>query len=72
MTSPRTDTTKHRAEEGLLTVAELCTVLSISRNTFQRWRTLRIGPAAIRLPNGSLRFRRAEVQDWLLALEEAA
>jgi predicted DNA-binding transcriptional regulator AlpA len=55
-----------------MTVPELCAELSISRNTFQRWRTLRIGPSAIRLPNGSLRFRRAEVQDWLLALEEAA
>jgi predicted DNA-binding transcriptional regulator AlpA len=68
----RTEPSNHLSGEDLLTVPELCAELNISRNTFQRWRTLRIGPSAIRLPNGSLRFRRAEVQDWLLALEEAA
>lgn len=72
MNPSRTEPTNQLAGEDLLTVPELCAELNISRNTFQRWRTLRIGPAAIRLPNGSLRFRRAEVQDWLLGLEEAA
>lgn len=72
MTATTASTTHLAYGEDLLTAAELCAALSISRNTLQKWRTLRIGPSAIRLPNGSLRFRRAELQDWLLALEEAA
>jgi predicted DNA-binding transcriptional regulator AlpA len=51
--------------EDLLTVTEVLTVLRVPRATFYRWRQLRIGPTAIKLPNGQLRVRRADLTDWV-------
>lgn len=55
-----------------LTVAEVCAELGISRSTFYDWRAKRRAPRCIRLPNGDLRIRRAELERWLDAHEEAA
>ncbi|MFI9600910.1 helix-turn-helix transcriptional regulator [Streptomyces sp. NPDC052043] len=46
--------------------------LGVPRATFYRWRQLRKGPKAIKLPNGSARIRRSELERWIEALEEAA
>ncbi|MDN3351795.1 helix-turn-helix domain-containing protein [Actinomadura sp. DC4] len=52
--------------EDLLTVSEVLAELrDVSRRTFYRWRELGIVPACIRLPNGSLRVRRADLRAWL-------
>jgi predicted DNA-binding transcriptional regulator AlpA len=60
-----------RAE--LLTVREVLEELGgISRRTFYRWRELRIAPRCIRLPNGELRVRRDELNDWLEQRAEGA
>lgn len=50
-----------------LTVAEL----KVSRSTFYDWRAKRLSPMCIRLPNGALRIRRADLDAWLAAKEVA-
>ena len=48
-----------------LTLAEVCAELKISRSTFYDWRAKGRAPACIRLPNGDLRIRRSDLDDWL-------
>lgn len=55
-----------------LTVTEVCTELGVSRSTFYEWRKKGKGPRCIKLPNGEIRVRRAELERWLDAHEEAA
>jgi hypothetical protein len=44
-----------------LTTSEICELLSVSRNTYAKWRQRGVAPKAVRLPNGELRTR----LDWL-------
>lgn len=55
-----------------LTVADFCAELGISRSTFDDWRAKKRGPKCIRLPNGSLRIKRADFNNWLETLEAVA
>ena len=55
-----------------LTIAEVCADLDISRRTFYEWRAKGRAPKCIRLPNGALRIRRAEYQQWLAEREDVA
>lgn len=55
-----------------LTVREFCTELGISRSTFYEWRAKGRAPRCIKLPNGEIRIRRADVERWLDSLEEVA
>lgn len=55
-----------------LTLAQVCAELGISRSTFYEWRAKGRAPRCITLPNGSLRIRRAELDHWLNAREDAA
>lgn len=55
-----------------LTLAEVCVELHISRSTFYEWRAKGRAPRCIKLPNGDLRIRRAELERWLDSCEEAA
>jgi excisionase family DNA binding protein len=48
-----------------LTIAELCAELKISRSTFYDWRAKGRAPRCLRLPNGDLRIRRADLDTWL-------
>jgi excisionase family DNA binding protein len=48
-----------------LTVSELCAELGISKSTFYDWRAARKAPRCIKLPNGGLRVRRADLESWL-------
>lgn len=59
-----------RAADQTLTVAEFCAELGIARSTFNDWRAKGTGPRCIKIPNGELRIRRAEVDRWLNAREE--
>jgi predicted DNA-binding transcriptional regulator AlpA len=61
-----------RRGDELLTVDQLIAEMGVARRTFYRWRELRRGPAAIRLPNGELRFWRSDYQRWLTTLEDKA
>ncbi|MGE9697823.1 helix-turn-helix transcriptional regulator [Streptomyces sp. CH6] len=48
-----------------LTVDDVCDELGIARSTFYDWRQKGRGPRCIRLPNGSLRIRRSDFENWL-------
>lgn len=66
---------KHRtpvAGTEQLTVEQLCAELQVARSTFYQWRQLGRGPRCVRLPNGAIRVRRADLDAWLAALVDAA
>ena len=48
-----------------LTVGDICAELRISKSTFYDWRAARKAPCCIKLPNGGLRVRRADLERWL-------
>jgi excisionase family DNA binding protein len=56
----------------MLTLAEVCEELAISRSTFYDWRAKHRAPRCIKLPNGDLRVRRSDLEDWLYDREDAA
>jgi len=55
-----------------LTVPEVCAELNIARSTFYDWRTARKAPRCIKLPNGSIRIRREDLDQWIKSHEDAA
>ena len=55
-----------------LTIAEVCIELHVSRSTFYDWRAKGRAPRCIKLPNGEIRIRRAELDRWLNSCEESA
>jgi len=55
-----------------LTVDEVCADLGVARSTFYDWRAKRKGPPCFRLPNGDLRIRRSDYEDWLASLDVRA
>ncbi|MEU3698481.1 helix-turn-helix domain-containing protein [Streptomyces griseoviridis] len=55
--------------EQKLTVDEVCAELRIARSTFYDWRQKGRGPRCIRLPNGALRVRRTDLENWLTDCE---
>lgn len=61
-----------KSERKHLTVADVCDELGISRSTFYDWRAAKKAPNCIRLPNGSLRVRRTDLERWLTNREELA
>ncbi|MGP4004005.1 helix-turn-helix transcriptional regulator [Streptomyces sp. 8N706] len=56
----------------MLTVAEICKELRITRSTFYDWRSKGRAPRCIKLPNGDLRIRRSTYEHWLDYREEGA
>ncbi|MEU1570417.1 helix-turn-helix domain-containing protein [Streptomyces collinus] len=56
----------------MLTLAEVCEELGVSRSTFYDWRAKRRAPRCIKLPNGDLRIRRSDLDHWLDDREDAA
>lgn len=66
--------TEQRTASGAeqLTVEQLCAELQVARSTFYQWRQLGRGPRCVRLPNGAIRVRRADLDTWLLALADVA
>ena len=53
-----------------LTIADVCTELGIARSTFYDWRAAKKAPRCIKLPNGNIRVRRADLERWLKSLED--
>jgi excisionase family DNA binding protein len=51
---------------GLLTAREVGEVLGVSAETILRWTRARKLPA-IRLPSGAIRYREADIDEWLAA-----
>lgn len=62
-----------KVSDVLLTVTDVLEILGVTRNTFDKWRRSGKGPVAYRLPNGSLRFRKSDVEAWFenLLIEDA-
>jgi predicted DNA-binding transcriptional regulator AlpA len=58
--------------EPKLTVDEVIAELRISRSTFYYWRQIGKAPRCLRLPNGEIRVRRIDLDEWFDGLEEAA
>jgi DNA-binding transcriptional MerR regulator len=56
----------------LLTQRQAAAYLNVSIRTLQRWRREGIGPPSIRLPNGYLRYRLADLYRWLRDQESQA
>ncbi|MGB8383445.1 MAG: helix-turn-helix domain-containing protein [Dermatophilaceae bacterium] len=55
-----------------MTVAELCHELGVARSTFYDWRAKGAAPRCLKLPNGELRIRRADLDAWLSSLGDGA
>ncbi|HWC83584.1 MAG TPA: helix-turn-helix domain-containing protein [Pseudonocardiaceae bacterium] len=60
------------AARTLLTIAEVCATLMISRSTFYDWRVKGKAPRCIKLPNGDIRVNRSDFDRWIESLEDAA
>ena len=56
----------------LLTVASVLEELDVPRSTFYKWRRLGVAPRCIKLPNGEVRIRRADLESWLASREDSA
>ena len=55
-----------------LTIAELCDELGVARSTFYDWRAKGAAPRCMKLPNGEIRIRRTDLDQWLTTLEGVA
>jgi predicted DNA-binding transcriptional regulator AlpA len=44
--------------------------LDIARSTFCDWRAKRKAPRCIKLPNGDLRIRRVDFEEWLASITD--
>jgi predicted DNA-binding transcriptional regulator AlpA len=53
-----------KSPNPLLSEAEVLAMLGITRRTLRTWRKLR-GFPYIRISNKSLRYRRADIENWL-------
>ena len=51
-----------------MTIEEVCTDLGIARSTFYDWRAKHKAPPCLKLPNGDLRIRRTDYEEWLATL----
>lgn len=66
----RTARTQSHAPRAYLTLAEVLAELDIPKSTFFRWKATGQAPRTIKLPNGSLRIRRRDLDTWLADREE--
>ena len=55
---------------AMLTLAQVCDELQVSRSTFYDWRQKRRAPRCVKLPNGDLRVRRRDLEEWLDGRED--
>ncbi len=68
----RGGSTENRTQRHL-TIMDVCADLQITRSTFYDWRMKRKAPPCFKLPNGALRVRRDDYEEWLhLHYEEVA
>ena len=49
----------------LLDTSEAATFLGLARTTLEHWRGLRKGPPFIRVGPRAVRYRRADLEEWL-------
>ncbi len=53
-----------------LKTTEVLSELQVSRSTFDLWRNEGRGPRCYKMPNGQLRIRRTDFEEWMSDLEE--
>lgn len=59
---------RQRSNSRYLTIEDVCADLDIARSTFYDWRAKRKAPPCLKLPNGDLRIRRTDYEEWLATL----
>jgi predicted DNA-binding transcriptional regulator AlpA len=70
---PRQQAPREQAGRSeLLTLAAVLAELGVPKSTFFRWKATGRAPRTIRLPNGRLRVRRGDLDEWVAAHEEEA
>lgn len=60
------------ARPQMLKLSEVLTEIDMSRAAFYRLRARGNAPRLFKLPNGQLRVRRSDLDDWLANCEAAA
>ena len=60
------------ARTPMLHLPEVLAELDMSRATFYRMRARGLAPRSVKLPNGQIRFRQADLDKWLAACEQTA
>ncbi|AGS71163.1 helix-turn-helix transcriptional regulator [Streptomyces collinus] len=60
------------ASTKMLKLPEVLQEISMSRAAFYRMRARGQGPRLVKLPNGHLRVRRTDLDDWLNRLDSPA
>ena len=51
--------------ERLMSLEDVAEMLGVPTSTLYQWRYRGIGPRGYRLANGRVRYRRADVEQWL-------
>jgi predicted DNA-binding transcriptional regulator AlpA len=59
---------KQRSTDRHMTIEDVCADLGIARSTFYDWRAKQKAPPCFKLPNGELRIKREDYDDWLSLL----
>jgi predicted DNA-binding transcriptional regulator AlpA len=72
LTTTRKSIPKQRGAGRHMTIEDVCADLDIARSTFYEWRTKGKAPPCLKLPNGDLRIRRTEYEEWLAGLRVEA
>jgi predicted DNA-binding transcriptional regulator AlpA len=49
-------------------MAEVLEIVGVTRSTFDTWRHKSMAPRTYKLPNGKLRFKLSDVEEWLEGL----
>jgi predicted DNA-binding transcriptional regulator AlpA len=52
------------SQDKWLTLTDVCEELNIARSSLDAWRRKDAFPKFRKLPNGSLRLRRSELENW--------
>ncbi|MER6335456.1 MULTISPECIES: helix-turn-helix transcriptional regulator [Streptomyces] len=60
------------ASPQMLKLPEVLTEIGMSRAAFYRMRARGQAPRLVKLPNGHLRVRRSDLDDWLSSLDSPA
>jgi predicted DNA-binding transcriptional regulator AlpA len=67
---PRAMSARRGSQHDKLTVDDVCAELGIAKSSFYEWRQKGRVPRCIRLPNGALRVRRTDFENWLAGCED--
>lgn len=64
--SLNSDTGTNRADDALMSQKRVAVLLSVSPRALEAWRVRGEGPAFIRISKRCIRYRRVDVESWLL------